>query len=88
MGVFHRDLKPENFLLLSKDEDSPLKATDFGLSVFFKPGEDSKIQYMYELAIIERSYGFGSIWFMKNASVPFHHCLCLKSLLLVKAALV
>lgn len=38
MGVMHRDLKPENFLLLSKDEDSPLKATDFGLSMFFKPG--------------------------------------------------
>lgn len=40
MGVMHRDLKPENFLLLSSDEDSPLKATDFGLSVFFKPGND------------------------------------------------
>lgn len=38
MGVIHRDLKPENFLLLSKDEDSPLKATDFGLSVFYKQG--------------------------------------------------
>lgn len=38
MGVMHRDLKPENFLLLSSDEDSPLKTTDFGLSVFFKPG--------------------------------------------------
>lgn len=38
MGVMHRDLKPENFLFLSKDEDSPLKATDFGLSVFFKSG--------------------------------------------------
>ncbi|KAL5999061.1 hypothetical protein ACLOJK_010011 [Asimina triloba] len=38
MGVMHRDLKPENFLFLSTDEDSPLKATDFGLSVFFKPG--------------------------------------------------
>jgi len=38
MGVMHRDLKPENFLFLSKDENSPLKATDFGLSVFFKPG--------------------------------------------------
>ena len=38
MGVMHRDLKPENFLLLSKGEDSPLKATDFGLSVFFRPG--------------------------------------------------
>lgn len=38
MGVMHRDLKPENFLFLSIAEDSPLKATDFGLSVFFKPG--------------------------------------------------
>ena len=38
MGVIHRDLKPENFLLLNKDENSPLKATDFGLSVFYKPG--------------------------------------------------
>lgn len=37
MGVVHRDLKPENFLLLNKNENSPLKATDFGLSVFFKP---------------------------------------------------
>lgn len=39
LGVIHRDLKPENFLLLNKREDSPLKATDFGLSTFFKPGE-------------------------------------------------
>ncbi|XP_042509798.1 calcium-dependent protein kinase 1-like [Macadamia integrifolia] len=39
LGVMHRDLKPENFLLASKEEDSPLKAIDFGLSIFFKPGE-------------------------------------------------
>ena len=38
MGVMHRDLKPENFLFQNKTEDSPLKVTDFGLSVFFKPG--------------------------------------------------
>lgn len=38
MGVIHRDLKPENFLLLNKTESSPLKATDFGLSVFYKQG--------------------------------------------------
>nr|KAJ0190710.1 hypothetical protein LSAT_V11C800424230 [Lactuca sativa] len=37
LGVFHKDLKPENSLFLSTDEDSPLKATDFGLSLFFKP---------------------------------------------------
>lgn len=38
MGVMHRDLKPENFLMVSKDDDSPLKATDFGLSVFIEEG--------------------------------------------------
>jgi len=38
LGVMHRDLKPENFLLHSVEEDAPLKATDFGLSVFYKPG--------------------------------------------------
>ncbi|KAL1823014.1 hypothetical protein ACET3Z_009792 [Daucus carota] len=39
LGVMHRDLKPENFLFLSDDEDAALKTTDFGLSVFYKPGE-------------------------------------------------
>ncbi|KAF3442777.1 hypothetical protein FNV43_RR16694 [Rhamnella rubrinervis] len=39
LGVMHRDLKPENFLFVNDQEDSPLKAIDFGLSVFFKPGE-------------------------------------------------
>lgn len=39
LGVMHRDLKPENFLFVDEKEDSPLKAIDFGLSVFFKPGE-------------------------------------------------
>lgn len=43
LGVMHRDLKPENFLLVNKDDDFSLKAIDFGLSVFFKPGE-KKIQ--------------------------------------------
>ncbi|CAI7783831.1 unnamed protein product [Closterium sp. NIES-54] len=37
-GVVHRDLKPENFLFANKTEESPLKATDFGLSDFRKPG--------------------------------------------------
>ncbi|KAG6537733.1 hypothetical protein ZIOFF_002829 [Zingiber officinale] len=40
LGVMHRDLKPENFLLVNRDEDSSLKLIDFGLSVFFKPGEE------------------------------------------------
>ena len=39
-GVIHRDLKPENFLFANKKENSPLKAIDFGLSIFFKPGDN------------------------------------------------
>ncbi|KAL0030994.1 hypothetical protein WJX79_007525 [Trebouxia sp. C0005] len=39
LGVIHRDLKPENFLLSNKDPHAPLKATDFGLSVFYHPGQ-------------------------------------------------
>ncbi|KAK7392740.1 hypothetical protein VNO78_21187 [Psophocarpus tetragonolobus] len=39
LGVMHRDLKPENFLFINHDEESPLKTIDFGLSVFFRPGE-------------------------------------------------
>ncbi|KAJ8772802.1 hypothetical protein K2173_027979 [Erythroxylum novogranatense] len=39
MGVLHRDLKPENFLLASREDGAPLKATDFGLSVFIEEGK-------------------------------------------------
>ena len=37
-GVIHRDLKPENFLFSNETETAQLKAIDFGLSIFFKPG--------------------------------------------------
>ncbi|CAN1250418.1 Calcium-dependent protein kinase 17 [Linum perenne] len=61
MGVIHRDLKPENFLLLNKDESAPLKATDFGLSVFYKPGEVFKdiVGSAYYIApeVLKRKYG-------------------------------
>ncbi|KAH7512290.1 hypothetical protein FEM48_Zijuj12G0075000 [Ziziphus jujuba var. spinosa] len=40
LGVMHRDLKPENFLFVNQDEEAPLKTIDFGLSVFFRPGEE------------------------------------------------
>lgn len=45
MGVIHRDLKPENFLLASADDDAPLKAIDFGLSVFIEEGQGRDITH-------------------------------------------
>jgi len=33
-GIVHRDLKPENLIYLNKNDDSPLKITDFGLAKF------------------------------------------------------
>lgn len=59
-GVVHRDLKPENFLFMSKDEDSPLKAIDFGLSDFVKPDErlNDIVGSAYYVApeVLHRSY--------------------------------
>ncbi|XP_059665300.1 calcium-dependent protein kinase 8-like [Cornus florida] len=60
-GVMHRDLKPENFLFANKKETSPLKTIDFGLSVFFKPGEHfSEIvgsPYYMAPEVLKRNYG-------------------------------
>ena len=42
-GICHRDLKPENLLFQSKDDTSPLKVIDFGLSKIYAnnaPGGD------------------------------------------------
>ncbi|KAK2974883.1 hypothetical protein RJ640_020798 [Escallonia rubra] len=61
MGVMHRDLKPENFLLVSRDEDAPLKATDFGLSVFIEEGRvyTQVVGSAYYVApeVLRRRYG-------------------------------
>ncbi|ONK55057.1 uncharacterized protein A4U43_UnF8020 [Asparagus officinalis] len=60
-GVVHRDLKPENFLFTSKDENSTLKAIDFGLSDFVKPDErlNDIVGSAYYVApeVLHRSYG-------------------------------
>ena len=39
-GVLIRDVKPENFLFASPDPDAPLKAIDFGISVFCNADQD------------------------------------------------
>lgn len=61
MGVMHRDLKPENFLLSDKSENAPLKATDFGLSVFIQEGKVYKdmVGSAYYVApeVLKRRYG-------------------------------
>jgi calcium-dependent protein kinase len=69
MGVMHRDLKPENFLMLNRDESSPIKATDFGLSVFFKEGDVFKdiVGSAYYIApeVLKRKYGHeADVWSM------------------------
>ncbi|KAF6158579.1 hypothetical protein GIB67_040093 [Kingdonia uniflora] len=60
-GVIHRDLKPENFLFANKKETAALKAIDFGLSVFFKPGErfTEIVGSPYYMApeVLKRNYG-------------------------------
>ncbi|XP_052173617.1 CDPK-related kinase 1-like [Diospyros lotus] len=60
-GVVHRDLKPENFLFTTKDEHSPLKAIDFGLSDYVKPDErlNDIVGSAYYVApeVLHRSYG-------------------------------
>jgi calcium-dependent protein kinase len=60
-GVMHRDLKPENFLFANKKETADLKAIDFGLSVFFKPGErfTEIVGSPYYMApeVLKRNYG-------------------------------
>ncbi|KAL0030347.1 hypothetical protein WJX77_011206 [Trebouxia sp. C0004] len=38
-GIIYRDIKPDNFLFLNKEENSPIRATDFGLSIRHWPDE-------------------------------------------------
>ncbi|KAG6488874.1 calcium-dependent protein kinase 16-like [Zingiber officinale] len=77
-GVIHRDLKPENFLFANKKENSPLKAIDFGLSIFFKTGEifSEIVGSPYYMApeVLKRNYGPEiDIW---SAGVILYILLC------------
>ncbi|KAK9826177.1 hypothetical protein WJX81_003662 [Elliptochloris bilobata] len=42
-GLIYRDVKPDNFLFLTTAPDSPVRATDFGLSIRHWP-EDGKLK--------------------------------------------
>ncbi|CAO2838131.1 unnamed protein product [Amaranthus hypochondriacus] len=77
-GVIHRDLKPENFLFANKNESSALKAIDFGLSIFFEPGQRfSEIvgsPYYMAPEVLKRNYGPEvDIW---SAGVILYILLC------------
>ncbi|XP_010550381.1 PREDICTED: CDPK-related kinase 5 isoform X2 [Tarenaya hassleriana] len=66
-GVVHRDLKPENFLFTSKEENSQLKAIDFGLSDYVRPDErlNDIVGSAYYVApeVLHRSYSTeADIW--------------------------
>mmetsp|Transcript_12291 Transcript_12291/g.22016 ORF Transcript_12291/g.22016 Transcript_12291/m.22016 type:complete len:507 (-) Transcript_12291:2527-4047(-) len=67
MNVIHRDLKPENFLLSDKGPSGVIKATDFGLSRFFKLGDvlDEIVGSPFYVApeVLKREYGLeADIW--------------------------
>jgi calcium-dependent protein kinase len=36
-GIIYRDVKPDNFLFLTTEPESPIRATDFGLSIRCAP---------------------------------------------------
>ncbi|OIW20130.1 hypothetical protein TanjilG_01903 [Lupinus angustifolius] len=78
LGVMHRDLKPENFLFISQEEDSPLKAIDFGLSTFFKPGDifNDVVGSPYYVApeVLRKCYGpEADVW---SAGIIIYILLC------------
>ncbi|KAK8691446.1 hypothetical protein V6N13_074957 [Hibiscus sabdariffa] len=77
-GVVHRDLKPENFLLADGSETAPIKAIDFGLSIFHKPGQQYNdiVGSPYYMApeVLRRNYGKEvDIW---SAGVILYILLC------------
>ncbi|KXZ46415.1 hypothetical protein GPECTOR_44g89 [Gonium pectorale] len=67
LGVVHRDLKPENFLITDKSPDAAIKLADFGLSCFFREGQEMNevVGSPYYIApeVVDRSYGKGcDVW--------------------------
>jgi len=58
------DLKPENFLLADQSDRAELKATDFGLSAFFRPGQvfSEILGSAYYIAPEVRGPSVRSVW--------------------------
>lgn len=78
MGVMHRDLKPENFLFADHTEEAALKTIDFGLSVFFRPGQvfTDVVGSPYYVApeVLRKKYGpEADVW---SAGVIIYILLC------------
>ena len=67
-GIVHRDLKPENILLLTKEEDSEVKISDFGLAKAIGPNEKcvepfGTINYVAPEILMRKKYDKGvDIW--------------------------
>ena len=64
LGVMHRDLKPENFLFVDGNEESTLKAIDFGLSVFFKPGLAKMFIFFFPACLINICFPSAIVCFL------------------------
>ncbi|XP_073006152.1 calcium-dependent protein kinase 10-like isoform X2 [Typha latifolia] len=78
LGVMHRDLKPENFLFVNQTEEASLKTIDFGLSIFFRPGDTftDVVGSPYYVApeVLKKKYGpEADIW---SAGVIIYILLC------------
>eukprot|EP00240_Pyramimonas_obovata_P001787 CAMPEP_0118929800 /NCGR_PEP_ID=MMETSP1169-20130426/6692_1 /TAXON_ID=36882 /ORGANISM="Pyramimonas obovata, Strain CCMP722" /LENGTH=520 /DNA_ID=CAMNT_0006872055 /DNA_START=55 /DNA_END=1617 /DNA_ORIENTATION=+ len=78
LGVMHRDLKPENFLLKDKTDAALVKATDWGLSAFFRPSQSfhDVVGSAYYIApeVLRRNYGpEADVW---SAGVILYILLC------------
>uniref|UniRef100_A0A804PA77 Protein kinase domain-containing protein n=1 Tax=Zea mays TaxID=4577 RepID=A0A804PA77_MAIZE len=74
-GVVHRDLKPENFLFSTREEHSPMKIIDFGLSDFIRPDErlNDIVGSAYYVApeVLHRSYSTEADMWMLRADPNF-----------------
>lgn len=61
LGICHRDIKPENFMLSDRSDKARVKACDFGLSQFYRPGRNfhSLVGSAFYVApeVLHRDYG-------------------------------